>query len=64
MKISRPATIALNVYALLLAAFLMWPLLQVVLTSFTSDIVFPPRNWSLDRLPRSVVARIFPVSAL
>jgi putative spermidine/putrescine transport system permease protein len=26
----------------------MWPLLQVVLTSFTSDIVFPPRYWSLD----------------
>lgn len=48
MKISRPAAIALNVYALLLASFLMWPLLQVVLTSFTSDIVFPPRHWSLD----------------
>jgi putative spermidine/putrescine transport system permease protein len=48
MKLSRPATIALNVYALLLAAFLMWPLLQVVLTSFTSDINFPPTNFSLD----------------
>lgn len=48
MRISRPAAIALNVYALLLALFLMWPLFQVVLTSFTSDIVFPPRHWSLN----------------
>jgi ABC-type spermidine/putrescine transport system permease subunit II len=48
MKISRPAAIVLNIYALMLAAFLMWPLLQVVLTSVTSDIVFPPRYWSLN----------------
>lgn len=47
MKVSRPAAIVLNLYALLLAAFLTWPLLQVVLTSFTSDINFPPRHWSL-----------------
>src|SRR4051812_35109952 len=48
MKLSRPAAIALNVYALLLAFFLMWPLFQIVLNSFTSDIDFPPSNWSLD----------------
>jgi len=48
MKLSRPATIALNVYAILLAAFLMWPLFQIVLTSFTSDIDFPPTHFSLD----------------
>ncbi|HMN27357.1 MAG TPA: ABC transporter permease subunit [Caldilineaceae bacterium] len=47
MKLSRPVAIALNLYALLLAAFLIWPVAQVVLTSFTSDIVFPPRYWSL-----------------
>jgi putative spermidine/putrescine transport system permease protein len=48
MKFSRPLIIGLNTYALLLALFLIWPVLQVVLTSFTSDIVFPPRYWSLN----------------
>src|SRR5690242_16993190 len=48
MRISRPVAIALNTYALLLAAFLIWPVAQVVLTSFTSDIVFPPQHWSVN----------------
>jgi ABC-type spermidine/putrescine transport system permease subunit II len=48
MKLSRSAAIALNVYALMLAFFLMWPLFQIILTSFTSDINFPPTHWSLD----------------
>jgi putative spermidine/putrescine transport system permease protein len=48
MKIARPVAITLNLYALLLAALLIWPVAQVVLTSFTSDIVFPPRYWSLN----------------
>ncbi len=47
MKVSRGLVIVLNVYALLLAALLIWPALQVVMTSFTSDIVFPPSHWSL-----------------
>lgn len=47
MKISRGAAILLNLYALLLAAFLTWPVLQLVLTSFTSDITFPPQHFSL-----------------
>jgi putative spermidine/putrescine transport system permease protein len=46
VKVSRALIIILNVYALLLAVFLIWPALQVVLTSFTSDVVFPPRHWS------------------
>jgi putative spermidine/putrescine transport system permease protein len=48
MKIARPVAIGLNLYALLLAAILIWPVAQVVLTSFTSDVVFPPRYWSLN----------------
>lgn len=48
MKISRPVAVLLNVYALLLALLLTWPVLQIILTSFTSDIVFPPRHWSLN----------------
>src|SRR4051812_11151284 len=47
MKLSRPVAIALNIYAILLAFFLMWPLFQLVLTSFTSDIDFPPTHWSV-----------------
>ncbi len=47
MKVSRWLVVVLNIYAFLLAAFLIWPALQVVMTSFTSDIVFPPTHWSL-----------------
>ena len=47
MRISRAAAIALNAYAILLAAFLVWPVAQIVLTSFSSDIAFPPRHFSL-----------------
>jgi putative spermidine/putrescine transport system permease protein len=46
MRISRAVGLVLNAYALLLAAFLLWPVAQVVLTSFTSDIIFPPQRWS------------------
>jgi putative spermidine/putrescine transport system permease protein len=48
MKLPRWLHIALNIYALLLAAFFVWPVLQVLLTAFTSDIVFPPRYFSLE----------------
>jgi putative spermidine/putrescine transport system permease protein len=46
MKLSRAAFASLNIYTLFLAAFLIWPVLQLVLTSFTSDVVFPPQHWS------------------
>lgn len=48
MKVSRWVIVVLNIYALLLAVILIWPALQVVLTSFTSDVVFPPKNFSLN----------------
>jgi putative spermidine/putrescine transport system permease protein len=47
MKLPRWLHISLNVYALLLAMFFIWPVLQVVLTAFTSDMVFPPREFSI-----------------
>jgi ABC-type spermidine/putrescine transport system permease subunit II len=47
MKLPRWLHIVLNVYALMLAAFFVWPVLQVCLCAFTSDIVFPPRMFSL-----------------
>jgi ABC-type spermidine/putrescine transport system permease subunit II len=34
-------------YALILAVIMIWPFLQMVLTSVTSDVVFPPRYLSL-----------------
>ncbi len=46
MRISRSAAVALNIYAFLLALFLTWPVLQVILTSVTSDVVFPPKHFS------------------
>lgn len=48
MRLSRLAFVMLNVVALFLALLLIWPLLQMVLSSFTSDIDFPPRHFSLD----------------
>jgi putative spermidine/putrescine transport system permease protein len=48
MRLPRFAFFTLNIIALFLAALLIWPLLQMVLSSFTSDIDFPPRNFSLD----------------
>lgn len=47
MRLPRLAFFTLNVVALFLAALLIWPLLQMVLSSFTSDIDFPPRHFSL-----------------
>jgi len=47
MKLPRVLIVILNIYALVLAFILIWPVLQMVLTSFTSDVVFPPRYFSL-----------------
>lgn len=48
MRLPRGLKIILNIYALLLAVILIWPVLQMILTSITSDIVFPPRYLYLD----------------
>ena len=48
MKLSRRTLIALNTAALLLACLLIWPVIQVAIGSFTTDIDFPPRHFSLD----------------
>jgi ABC-type spermidine/putrescine transport system permease subunit II len=47
MKVSRILAIALQIYAFALAFLLIWPALQVVMSSFTTDVVFPPTHWSL-----------------
>ena len=47
MRLPRIFVIILNIYALLLALILIWPVLQMVLTSVSSDVVFPPQHFSL-----------------
>src|SRR5690349_11552167 len=48
MRLPRWLLVTLNFYALVLAAIMIWPFLQMVLTSVTSDVVFPPRYFSLN----------------
>jgi ABC-type spermidine/putrescine transport system permease subunit II len=43
VRLPRWLLVTLNIYALILAAIMIWPFLQMMLTSVTSDIVFPPR---------------------
>ena len=47
MRLPRWLFVTLNIYALILAAIMLWPFLQMVLTSFTSDVIFPPRYFSV-----------------
>ena len=47
MRLSRRLFVVLNMYALMLAAIMIWPFLQMLLTSVTSDVVFPPRYFSI-----------------
>ncbi len=47
MRLPRWLMVTLNIYALILAAIMIWPFLQMLLTSVTSDVVFPPRYFSL-----------------
>ena len=47
MRLPRWLLVTLNIYALILAAIMIWPLLQMLLTSVTSDVIFPPRYFSL-----------------
>jgi len=48
MRLPRWLIVVLNAYALALAGVLIWPVLQMALTSFTSDVVFPPQHFSTD----------------
>ena len=52
MRLSRSLLVVLNVYALLLAAIMIWPVVQLMLTSVTSDVVFPPRYFTTDAFSR------------
>lgn len=54
MKLTRGTLVALNGAAILLALLLIWPVIQVLIGSFTSDITFPPRHFGLDAF-RSVI---------
>jgi putative spermidine/putrescine transport system permease protein len=47
VRLPRWLLVTLNIYALILAAIMIWPFLQMVLTSVTSDVVFPPRYFSV-----------------
>src|SRR5262245_22580435 len=47
MRLPRWLFVTLNIYALMLAVVMVWPFLQMVLTSVTSDVVFPPRYFSI-----------------
>jgi putative spermidine/putrescine transport system permease protein len=59
MKLPRVLIIILNIYALVLAFILIWPVLQMVLTSFTSDVVFPPRHFSFDAFQEVIWSSFF-----
>lgn len=59
MKLPRIVMVILNVYALLLAFILIWPVLQMILTSFSSDIVFPPRYFSLEAFREVIWSSFF-----
>ncbi|NLS79915.1 MAG: ABC transporter permease subunit [Chloroflexi bacterium] len=47
MKLPRALRIILNIYALALAVILLWPVLQMVMTAFSTDPTFPPQHFSL-----------------
>jgi putative spermidine/putrescine transport system permease protein len=52
VRLPRSLLITLNIYALLLAAIMIWPVVQLILSSITSDVVFPPRYFTLDYFTR------------
>ncbi|HVU10841.1 MAG TPA: ABC transporter permease subunit [Phototrophicaceae bacterium] len=47
MRLPRWLFITLNIYALMLAVIMIWPFLQILVTSVTSDVTFPPHNFSI-----------------
>jgi putative spermidine/putrescine transport system permease protein len=52
LRLPRSLLITLNIYALLLAAIMLWPVVQLILSSFTPDVVFPPRYFTTDTVSR------------
>jgi ABC-type spermidine/putrescine transport system permease subunit II len=52
MRLPRYIRIILNIYALMLAGIMIWPVIQMMLTTVSSDVVFPPRNFSLQAFNR------------
>jgi len=52
LRLPRYMRLGLNIYALILAAIMIWPVIQMTLTSVTSDVVFPPRHFSLGAFER------------
>jgi putative spermidine/putrescine transport system permease protein len=48
MRLPRSLFTLLNIYALLLAVIMIWPVAQLILSSVTSDLTFPPRYFSTD----------------
>ena len=54
MKLPRPVLIGLNTLAFALACILIWPAIQMLLSSFTTDINFPPKNFSLNAFSQVV----------
>jgi ABC-type spermidine/putrescine transport system permease subunit II len=48
VKLSRLTLFILNTAALILALILIWPVIQMILSSFTTDIDFPPRNFTFN----------------
>lgn len=52
MRLPRYVIVLLNIYALMLAAIMIWPVVQMMLTSVSSDVVFPPQNFSTDAFDR------------
>jgi ABC-type spermidine/putrescine transport system permease subunit II len=54
VKLSRSTLVILNGASMMLALLLMWPVVQMLIGSFTSDIVFPPHHFSLNSF-RSII---------
>jgi ABC-type spermidine/putrescine transport system permease subunit II len=52
MRLPRYIRIILNIYALMLAGVMIWPVIQMMLTTVSSDVVFPPRNFSFQAFDR------------
>lgn len=57
----KGASLPLRLYSLLVYAFLLAPLVVVIIVSFNADrfVVFPPKSWSLEWYPRTLLNRDF-----
>ena len=59
MRLPRYVVVILNIYALMLAGIMIWPVIQMMLTSVSSDVVFPPQNFSMNAFNRVLWAGFF-----